>query len=674
MKRLLSSAFALGLSLAAMAQGWPANYGGVMLQGFSWDSFEDSQWTVLEKKADDFAGCFDLVWVPQSARASNATSMGYDPLYYFNQNSSFGTESELRSMIQTFKAKGIGTIADVVINHHGTNNGWFGFPAETYKGVTYQHQASDVVRNDDGGKAATEAARLGVQLSPNADEGEGWDGMRDLDHNSPNVQKIIKAYEKFLLEDLGYTGFRYDMVKGFYASHIADYNKAANVSFSVGENWSSNGDIMNWINYTEKTSAAFDFQFRYNVRDAINNNNWGLLKSDNNLNHDPAYRQYAVTFVENHDMQDRGTTNNYTPDPIRKDTLAANAYLLAMPGTPCVFLPHYKAYEKEIRNMILVRKMVGVTNMSNYTWFRTGTANAAVRVSGTKGDLMACMGNTANYVPSSSTYTKVISGYHYAYYVSNSLNTAWVDLPGGTYDGAQTVTLTAISGNSNAKLVYTTDGSTPTATNGTVVSSGAKVNLAAGGATVLKVGLLVDGVVKGIASRTYNIVDFQKYDIKIYVNADEAGSAWASASTAAAHPSINFWFWGGNHATAKGSWPGDAVTTVETVKGKKWFVKTFTIENSSDNVSFVFSVGTGTPQTVNLNKVTETTFVTISSQKDGANYKLNAVTTGIENIQAEASEPALRDNHYYTLSGQRLTEKPTQRGIYIHQGRKIIIK
>ena len=33
------------------------------------------------------------------------------------------------------------------------------------------------------------------------------------DHKSENVQKIIKAYLKFLKEDMGYTGFRYDMVK-----------------------------------------------------------------------------------------------------------------------------------------------------------------------------------------------------------------------------------------------------------------------------------------------------------------------------------------------------------------------------------------------------------------------------------------------------------------------------
>ena len=84
-----------------------------------------------------------------------------------------------------------------------------------------------------------------------------------------------------------------------------------------------------------------------------------------------SYKQYAVTFVENHDVQDRGTTSGYSPDPIRKDTLAANAYLLAMPGTPCVFYTHYLAYPKEIKAMIDARKLAGVTNTSSYLVYRT---------------------------------------------------------------------------------------------------------------------------------------------------------------------------------------------------------------------------------------------------------------------------------------------------------------
>ena len=362
-KHLLPLLLFLGIYNNVYAQGWPANYGGVMLQGFYWNSYDDTKWTNLKSQVNDFADNFSLVWLPQSGKClETSQTMGYMPYYYFNQNSSFGTEAELRDLIKTFKSKGIGMVADVVINHHNTT-GWFSFPAEVYKGVTYQLKSTDIVANDDKGKTAKEATKQGVSLSKNNDEGEDWDGCRDLDHKSQNVQTIIKAYLKYLKDDLGYTGFRYDMVKGFSGSHVADYNKSVGVEYSVGEYWDSNARIQSWINATLKNSAAFDFQFRYNVRDAINKNNWAALKSTNNLMNDKNWRQYAVTFVENHDMEYRSSSEQQ--DPIRRDTLAANAYLLAMPGTPCVFFTHWQEYKDEIGAMISARKAAGITNMSD---------------------------------------------------------------------------------------------------------------------------------------------------------------------------------------------------------------------------------------------------------------------------------------------------------------------
>ena len=174
------------------SQGWANDYSGVMLQGFSWDSYNESQWKVLARQVDDLKGYIDLVWLPQSGKCMEATQvMGYMPYYYFNQNSSFGSEAELRSLITKFKAAGIGAIADVVVNHRNTD-GWYNFPAETYKGVTYQMQPTDICKNDDGGETATQAAKDGVSLSQNNDEGTDFGGCRDIDHKSENVQKVIK--------------------------------------------------------------------------------------------------------------------------------------------------------------------------------------------------------------------------------------------------------------------------------------------------------------------------------------------------------------------------------------------------------------------------------------------------------------------------------------------------
>ena len=102
MKKLLFTSLACTLMpLTLWADGWPANYGGVMLQGFYWDSFSDTRWTKLEAQADELSQYFSLIWVPQSGKCLNSGSMGYDPYYYFDQNSAFGTATELKSMIKT---------------------------------------------------------------------------------------------------------------------------------------------------------------------------------------------------------------------------------------------------------------------------------------------------------------------------------------------------------------------------------------------------------------------------------------------------------------------------------------------------------------------------------------------------------------------------------------------
>ncbi len=435
-QRISTLLISLVVTIMAQAQGWPADYNGVMLQGFFWDSFSDTQWTRLEKQADDLATTFTLVWVPQSAKAKASPSNGYDPLYWFeNYNSSFGTGDELKQMISTFKGKGISTIGDVVINHRETATTWNDFVSETYNGETYALTYEDICADD-------EAAKQGYEVGANKDTGEGWDGMRDLDHKSERVQAAVKAYLKMLLADYGYAGFRYDMVKGYAGSYTKLYNEDSKPQFSVGECWDSSNTIRKWIDATGKTSAAFDFQFRYTVRNAINNGDWSYLGKQNDGNwplvskdyESGSYRQYAVTFVENHDTERRA---NAEQDPIRKDTLAANAYLLAMPGTPCVFLKHWKSYKQEISKMVAVRKAVGIVNTSDYMNMASSKDYYAVSVTGTKGQLLAVVGTKADsYSPKGSDWEKVLSGYHYVYYIKGVSSSAieWPELSGDDFE------------------------------------------------------------------------------------------------------------------------------------------------------------------------------------------------------------------------------------------------
>ena len=599
------------------SQGWPINYGGVMLQGFSWDSYNDSQWKILANQADDMKGYIDLVWLPQSGKCAETVQvMGYKPYYYFNQNSSFGTETELRNLITKFKANGIGAIADVVINHRNTE-GWFTFPAETYKGVTYQMLPTDICKNDDQGKTATQAATEGVNLSNNNDEGTDFDDCRDLDHKSANVQKIMKAYVDYLKNDLGYIGFRYDMVKGFDGIHVADYNDAVGVEYSVGEYWDGNDKIESWINRTNKKSAAFDFQFRYNVRDAVNgttngklgsSSDWSKLYSSNNLMHDASYRRYAVTFVENHDTQYRSADSQN--DPLRKDTLAANAYLLAMPGTPCIFQIHWNEYKPELKEMIAARKLAGITNMSNYVNKTCKKTLYVNEVTGSNHKLLVAVGDEASNYAGETGYTKIFKGHHFSYFLSNDAETTWTSMPSGTYEEGFKTTLTAVSQTEGAKLVYTLDGSNPTVKS-TTVESGKQITI--NGSCTLKVGLLINGEVRNIATHQYKIEKFKAYTFMVYVNTDAV--KWSP---------VYCYSW---KKEASVKWPGEKMTETKTIGGKIWYYKEFSIDKASELVNVIFNNGEDKPQTVDITGLTNTAYFEIETSKEGKNYKVKDVTS-----------------------------------------------
>ena len=624
MKKILTTLVAM-LPLLAMAQGWPENYEGVMLQGFYWDSYNDSKWTVLEAQADELAEFFNLVWIPQSANTGGGTSMGYDDKFWFNNyNSSFGTKTELLSMINTFKSKGIGTIADVVINHRKNASNWVDFPAETYKGVTYQLKSTDICRNDDGGAAKKWADDHGYELSKNNDTGEDWSGFRDLDHKSENVQTNVKAYLKMLLEDLGYAGFRYDMTKGYAASFTGLYNAYSQPTYSVGEYWDGNVyALKNWIDGTKVDgavqSAAFDFAFRYVVRDAANGNKWyDLSPKGKTLNFDPDYCRYSVTFIENHDTQYRDANNQN--DPIRLNVEAGNAFMMVLPGTPCVFLKHWMNYKESIKQMIYVRQLAGIHNMSKTQALTNSTLNNyyVYLTRGTRGTVLAAMGSTSYTIP--NTYVEVVSGTNYRLALSKSTETAWASKPSGEYSGKQTVTLTAVSQSDDARIVYTLDGSEPTASNGTIVNNNTSVTLTQD--CTLKAGLLIGGAVNGLIMRNYVIKPddgFVAHKITVYLkDPTVAPNNW---------PRVNFYSWDSNGLLMNSDWPGETITDVKEVDGMKFYYQTYEIPTKDYYLNFVFSQGGATApdhQTEDVTNVNKTSVFEVTSQEN--KYKVADVT------------------------------------------------
>ena len=696
MKKFYISLLFVVLSLTANAQGWPANYGGVMLQGFYWDGYTDARWTNLQKQTDNFKGYFDLVWLPQSGNC-NGTSMGYDDFYWFpggnHYESSFGSESQLRSLINTFKANQIGTIADVVINHRRNVSTWLDFPSETYNGVTYSMSSTDICGNDDGGntKKNNPSASFGAN-----DTGEDWGGMRDLDHTSSNVQTVCKAYTKMLIDDFGYAGFRYDMVKGYSASYTAMYNNNAKPTYSVGECWDGTGTICNWINGTklngsgEPLSAAFDFQFKYVCKNAFNggdmtklnqqnDGNWPLVHSTTKSSYSSQFDtyRYAVTFVENHDTEKRpdGSSNG----PLEKDTLAANAWLLANPGTPCVFYKHYLAYPAEIKAMIDVRKAAGITNQSTYTNFSTN-ANyfaRAIKVNNAN-KLMVIVGkNTSGYTPAANTWKEVLNGYHYKMFLAKTLEIPFADKPSGTYSESFKVKLVAVSATDGAQLVYTTNGSTPTASNGTKVATGSEITISSD--CTLKVGLLKSNAVSGVITREYKFeqaVEWSLPTIATFV----PDKLFAYFENTPEWGTVNVWVWNTSNVSLYSSWPGSSadVTLVGTNPSTGYEVYRWEHEPTStitnDNIKGII-FNNGSSQTKDLTWANGAYYY-LTSLSTETNYK--AVITGSTGINDITVDQDRFNGKVYSLDGREvkgLSENGSlSRGIYVKNGKKFIVK
>lgn len=400
--------------------GWPAKYSGVMLQGFYWDSFGETTWKQLEAQANELAPYFSLVWIPQSGKAQHNPSMGYDVVYWYNHNSSFGTESELRSLISTFKSNGIGTIADVVINHRGNVSSWTDFPREEYKGIIHQMTKDDITRDD-------EAAANGYSVGKNKDTGDNWSGMRDLDHRSEHIQQEVITYLQFLKNDLGYAGFRYDLVKGYAPRYTRLYNQASQIAFSVGEYWDGNYDsVKAWLDGTADEerkiqSAAFDFPAKYAINNACNNGQWAnLVWMRNNVLPQPAglihmngLQRYAITFVDNHDTFRplKPLEDQENRDAVKQNIMAANAFILTMPGTPCVFYPHWVKYKSELKTLIQARQTAGVHSESEVTVVKADNSGYVAEVKGTKKTLLVKLGPISYTAPNS--YTAVASGENY---------------------------------------------------------------------------------------------------------------------------------------------------------------------------------------------------------------------------------------------------------------------
>lgn len=408
--------------------GVPAEYEGVMMQCFYWNSYQDqgygrTKWIDLLKVAEEIGDNFDLVWFPPSAEGGGT---GYYAKRYSIQDSDWGTREKLRELIGKLHAKGTKVIGDIVVNHHASSNSWCTFYNENFGSYGQFQLTSEHICSGDECFSDKDSNCKGSTERGAADTGDNDAGCRDLDHTSEFVQNLVKAYLSWMRNSIGYDGWRYDMVKGYAGSYINMYNQSSQPYFSVGEYW--DGTATNLRSYLETTSyntTVFDFPMKYKFNSTIGKASYAGLKNAGMRS--IGLQKYAVTFIDNHDTFERSDNQSdefigYKKNLVsnKPKILQANAYLLMMPGTPCVFFPHWVTFKNEINTLIALRKAAGIHSESQ-VYDEVGETKAySGTVQGHNGSVILRMGpNRDTSVPAG--YFLAIQGNDFEIYASNDV-------------------------------------------------------------------------------------------------------------------------------------------------------------------------------------------------------------------------------------------------------------
>ena len=323
----------------------------ILMQAFYWDApqHEDQQgnwWNVVAGKVPELANAgINALWLPPISKCSCTTSMGYDPYDYYDlgdldqkggTKTLFGNRAELEALIKVAHDNHMGCYADMVINHNSGADEEEVNPLDGQKRWTKFNPKSGKFPRDWNCFHPSRYEEFMV-------EGENYGGFPHLCHRNPHVYREMYRWARFLIEELGFEGFRFDYVKGFGGWMISQLSKYRYVKdgkefrpYIVGEHWSGDQDIETWIEHvnsvTDNQIAAFDFPLRYKLKDVCDTPSYDLR----NLTQEgvvvmrrPAH---AVTFVDNHDMGDNAIIN---------DKMMAYSFIMVHEGYPCIFWYDY---------------------------------------------------------------------------------------------------------------------------------------------------------------------------------------------------------------------------------------------------------------------------------------------------------------------------------------------
>ena len=323
----------------------------VMMQAFYWDApqlekQEGNWWNIVAEKIEGLSQSgFNALWLPPISKGFNNISMGYDPYDYWDlgdydqkggTKTLWGNRAELEALIGKAHDHKLGLYADMVINHNSGADEQEVNPLDGQKRWTKFNPRSGKFPRDWNSFHPSRYEQIMV-------EGEHFADFPHLCHRNPHVYQAMFDYARFIIEELGFDGFRFDFAKGFGEWMISVLSKYKYVKegneftpFVVAELWSGTEEIGAWIDrvnaMTDNQISCFDFPLRYKLKDVCDTPHYDLR----GLTDDGAVvtkrPMHATTFVDNHDMGDNAIVN---------DKMLAYSFILVHEGYPCIFWYDY---------------------------------------------------------------------------------------------------------------------------------------------------------------------------------------------------------------------------------------------------------------------------------------------------------------------------------------------
>ena len=577
----------------------PAECEDVMLQAFYYDSYRDgapgdvvisgtttlgnTKWSTLLNQSGEIGTYFDLVWLPPSGKSEGGT--GYHQTQYSNQNSDWGKQKELLEFINRMHAANTKVVADIVINHAGCKSSWCDFYPQNFGEYgTFQPDASWICKTDE------------VNFNPEAGDWKGkatgtddggynmqdnYASARDWAHADPRVQEMMKAYLKWMKDVIGFDGWRYDYAQGFKGKYIDMYNSASANYFSVVEFW--NGDMNNiksYLNDVNWNTLAFDFSTKYSAIQGIADGNYQKCKGSGLLG--AGLSKFAVTFVDSHDTYfgcQGGRDNNdeiggcgKSMEDYNKDrVLGANAFILSMPGVPCVFYPHWAKYKDAIGKMILARKAAGVHSESLVS-DEAGNGYYKATITGKHGSIRLLLGPNSGFNTTPQGYTLAYKGGNFAmYYTSTQAQAPILSITPSTIYKTPTfeVKMSAVTLSGKPTIYYTTDGTDPK-TSATKKTYAAAFTIS--GTVTVKAYAQLNGAESEVQEATYTYQEPQQTPLTVKFLPP---TTWET---------VYLYAWGGANL---GAWPGMEWKTKDS---DGWLYQVF--PGDIQEVSIIFNNGT----------------------------------------------------------------------------------